>query len=158
MLNLPLSLLLFLLSVPCIGKLKEPMPSCYIQHLLKQNFNKACPEDEAMPLVCLFSPNCADRAAVVSVVSVLVWTCNQQRTQPGPRLNYCSLDGGETDTLGGFLNSFTKKVRTGIFAACREKGRSVGPTTAPEKLQTPLAVLARASGGRGAFQDFRDAR
>lgn len=87
MLNLPLSLLFFLLSMPCIGKLKEPMLSCYIQCLLKQNFNKACSEDEAMPLVCWFPPNCADHAAVVSVVSVLVWTHNCQCTQPVPHLN-----------------------------------------------------------------------
>lgn len=56
-----------------------------LQCLLKRNINKACPEDETMPLVCLLPPTCADRAVFFLVVSVLVWTCDRQGAQMGPR-------------------------------------------------------------------------
>lgn len=41
---------------------------CLHTTLLKQSVNKACPEDKAMPLLCLFPPHHANGAEVMLVV------------------------------------------------------------------------------------------
>lgn len=131
MLNLPPSLLFFLLSVPCLGKLR--IDAFILWCLLKQNVNKARPEDKAMPPVCLFPPNHADHYLCLfppdgdnrRSLQLSMFQLGHAIASARSRLPiwiYRSLDGGvlwRMDTLEGFFWTASPKD----WGLCSSEGK-----------------------------------